>query len=67
MVAGHIWVPMDDDNTMVYNWMYCLTDTPMTDQERLEVRAGNGPMDVDQTTFRSRKNRANNYLIDRQR
>jgi phthalate 4,5-dioxygenase oxygenase subunit len=65
MVAGHIWVPMDDDNTMVYNWMYCLTDTPMTDQERLEVRAGNGPMDVDQTTFRSRKNRANNYLIDR--
>jgi phenylpropionate dioxygenase-like ring-hydroxylating dioxygenase large terminal subunit len=66
MVAGHIWVPMDDDNTMVYNWMYCLTDTPMTDEERLEVRAGNGPMDVDQTTFRSRKNRANNYLIDRQ-
>jgi len=66
MVAGHIWVPMDDENTMVYNWMYCLTDTPMTDQERLEVRAGNGPMDVDQTTFRSRKNRANNYLIDRQ-
>jgi phthalate 4,5-dioxygenase len=66
MVAGHIWVPMDDDNTMVYNWMYCLTDTPMTDEERLEVRAGNGPLDVDQTTFRSRKNRANNYLIDRQ-
>jgi phenylpropionate dioxygenase-like ring-hydroxylating dioxygenase large terminal subunit len=65
MVAGHIWVPMDDDNTMVYNWMYCLTDSPMTDQERLEVRAGNGPLDVDQTTFRSRKNRANNYLIDR--
>jgi phenylpropionate dioxygenase-like ring-hydroxylating dioxygenase large terminal subunit len=66
MVAGHIWVPMDDENTMVYNWMYCLTDTPMTDQERLEVRAGNGPNDVDQTTFRSRKNRSNNYLIDRQ-
>jgi phthalate 4,5-dioxygenase oxygenase subunit len=66
MVAGHIWVPMDDENTMVYNWMYCLTDTPMTDEERLEVRAGNGPMDVDQTTFRSRKNHANNYLIDRQ-
>ena len=66
MVAGHIWVPMDDDNTMVYNWMYCLTDTPMTDQERLEVRAGNGPLDVDPTTFRSRKNRANNYLQDRQ-
>ena len=21
-VAGHIWVPMDDENTMVYNWEY---------------------------------------------
>ena len=20
--AGHIWVPMDDDNTMVYNWIF---------------------------------------------
>jgi phenylpropionate dioxygenase-like ring-hydroxylating dioxygenase large terminal subunit len=66
MVAGHIWVPMDDENTMVYNWMYCLTDAPMTAEERLEVRAGNGPQDVDQTTFRSRKNRANNYMLDRQ-
>jgi phenylpropionate dioxygenase-like ring-hydroxylating dioxygenase large terminal subunit len=63
-VAGHIWVPMDDDTTMVYNWEYSTTE-PLTDEDRLERRLGNGPLDVDQTTFRSRKNRANNYLLDR--
>jgi hypothetical protein len=64
LVAGHIWVPIDDQNTMVYNWEYSLGG-PLTDEDRLERRLGNGPADVDQTTFRSRKNRANNYLLDR--
>jgi phenylpropionate dioxygenase-like ring-hydroxylating dioxygenase large terminal subunit len=65
-VAGHIWVPMDDDNTMVYNWEYSLTDEPLNEADRLELRLGNGPLDVDQTTFRSKRNRHNNYLLDRQ-
>jgi phthalate 4,5-dioxygenase oxygenase subunit len=64
-VAGHIWVPMDDETTMVYNWEYSTTE-PLTEEDRLERRLGNGPLDVDQTTFRSRRNRANNYLMDRQ-
>ena len=64
-VAGHIWVPMDDDNTMMFNWEYSTTD-PLTDEDRLERRLGNGPLDVDQTTFRARRNRENNYLLDRQ-
>jgi phthalate 4,5-dioxygenase len=51
LVAGHVWVPMDDENTMVYNWACSATD---------------GPLDVDQTTFRSTRNRRNNYLQDRQ-
>src|SRR5205814_6262045 len=34
--------------------------------DRLERRLGNGPLDVDQTTFRSKKNRENNYRLDRQ-
>jgi phthalate 4,5-dioxygenase len=63
-VAGHIWVPMDDETTMVYNWEF--SDQPLTDEDRLERRLGNGPLDVDQTTFRSRRNRQNNYLLDRQ-
>ena len=63
-VAGHMWVPMDDETTMVYNWEYSTTE-PLTDEDRLERRLGNGPLDVDQTTFRSRRNRQNNYLLDR--
>ena len=62
--AGHIWVPMDDGVTMVYNWEQSTTE-PLTDEERLERRLGNGPMDVDQTTFHSKRNRENNYLLDR--
>ena len=65
-VAGHIWVPMDDYNTMVYNWEYSITDEPMNEADRLERRLGNGPLDVDQTTFRSKRRRENNYLLDRQ-
>jgi phenylpropionate dioxygenase-like ring-hydroxylating dioxygenase large terminal subunit len=64
LVAGHIWVPMDDDNTMVYNWLHSL-DEPLTETTRLERRLGNGPEDVDQATFRSVRNRGNNYLLDR--
>ena len=65
-VAGHIWVPMDDDNTMVYNWEYSITDEPLNEEDRLERRLGNGPLEVDQTTFRSQRHRGNNYLLDRQ-
>ena len=38
---------------------------PLTDEDRLERRLGNGPHDVDQKTFRSIRNRQNNYLLDR--
>jgi hypothetical protein len=59
-------VPIDDHNTMVYNWEFSTTNAPLTDEDRLERRLGNGALDVDQTTFRSRRNRSNNYLLDRQ-
>src|SRR2546428_2405165 len=64
-VAGHIWVPMDDGNTMVYNWHHSTTEEPLNDDDRGERRSGNGPDHVDQTTFRSKANRQNNYLLDR--
>ena len=35
------------------------------DRHEIERRLGNGPHDVDQTTFRSIRNRQNNYLLDR--
>jgi len=55
---------MDDVTTMVYNWEHSVT-APLTEEDRLETRLGNGPLDVDQTTFRSKRNRENNYLLDR--
>ena len=65
-VHGHCWVPMDDENCMVYNWNYSLGNDALTDEDRLEHRTGNGPSHVDQTTFRSHANRENDYLLDRQ-
>ena len=64
LVAGHIWVPTDDGNTMVFNWQ--ASDEPQDEEDRLEIRTGNGPLHVDPATFRSRASRANNYLLDRQ-
>jgi phenylpropionate dioxygenase-like ring-hydroxylating dioxygenase large terminal subunit len=66
LVAGHSWVPIDDENTMVFNWEYSTTDAPLTEEDRQERRLGNGVLDVDQKTFRARRNRSNNYLLDRQ-
>ena len=65
IMSGHTWVPMDDENTMVFNWDWSET-APLTDDDRLERRLGNGPLDVDQSTFRSIRNRRNNYMLDRQ-
>jgi hypothetical protein len=64
--AGHIWVPIDDENCMVYNWFYSKNEVPLTKEDRLERRSGNGPADVDPANFRSRARRENDYLLDRQ-
>ena len=37
----------------------------LIDEDRLERGIGNGPLHVDQATFRSKANRSNDYLIDR--
>ena len=63
---GRIWVPMDDYNCMVYNWMYSTTDGPLTEEDRAERGIGNGPDFVDQKTFRSFQNRSNNYGLNRE-
>ena len=63
--AGHAWVPIDDETTMVYNWVYTRKSAPLNAEDRLERAIGNGPEHVDQTTFRSKANRDNAYLIDR--
>jgi hypothetical protein len=64
LIAGHSWVPIDAEKTMVYNWAYS-PGAGLTDTDRLERGLGNGPVHVDPTTFRSYANRGNNYLLDR--
>jgi hypothetical protein len=51
---------------MVYNWNYSLGSDPLSEEDRLERRTGNGPSHVDQETFRAIANKANDYLLDRQ-
>ena len=64
--AGHIWVPMDDETCMVYNWNYSPGTEPLSEEDRLERHLGNGPSHVDPVTFRSKANRQNNYFLDRE-
>jgi phenylpropionate dioxygenase-like ring-hydroxylating dioxygenase large terminal subunit len=64
---GHIWVPMDDGTTTVYNWMVSVSDAPLTEEHRLEKANGNGPDHVDQRTWRSYDGKWNEYGMDRGR
>ena len=68
-LRGHIWVPIDDHWTMVYNWV-CSTDAdvPITDEdwERHEKHAGRGADDFIEGTYRLKRNLDNDYLVDRE-
>lgn len=63
---GHMWVPMDDHNTMIYNWMLAVDeDKPLTPEfiAKQETSAGRGP---DGETAVRRRTRENDWLIDRE-
>jgi nitrite reductase/ring-hydroxylating ferredoxin subunit len=65
-LRGHMWVPMDDHNTMVYNYTTSIdADKPLSPEyiEQQERNLGRGPggENVERT-----RTRANNWLIDRQ-
>ena len=66
-VNGHMWVPVDDDHTMVYNFTYAYGSEPLTEDERLLVGTGNQfGVDIDvEDGFRSLRNKRNRYMIDR--
>ena len=66
LIAGHVWVPMDDDNCMVYNWMYNYEGEPLSEEDREhETELGRGPNDI-LPDFRTRRNKANDWMIDRE-
>ncbi len=69
LVSGHIWVPMDDDHTWVWSWSHTADGEPLP-RAVVEVerqQAGRTLEDVLPGTFRFKRNRTNDYLLDRQR
>ena len=65
--SGHHWVPMDDENVMVWNWTYSYGEAPPSPAERAQSAGGNGPDSVDWNNgFKSHATRENNWLIDRE-
>ncbi len=66
---GHIWVPIDDENTYVYNIKYAATDaTPMPRENFLDSERRNGrhPEQFIPGTYWLQRNPSNDYLIDRE-
>ena len=65
---GHLWVPIDDTQTLVYNWL-CGYDRASsfdaTELDGLESGYGRGHADYIPGTFRLKANRSNDYFIDR--
>jgi len=67
VISGHHWVPIDDYNSMVFNWNYSYGPEPLTDAQMDQRGFGNGADSVDWTNeFRSYANKRNNWNIDRQ-
>ncbi len=66
LLQGHIWVPLDDEHTYVYNWLCAADDAPLPPAlvEEVEREAGSGPDDL-LPGYRLKRNKANDYLIDR--
>ena len=67
IVDGHYWVPIDDENVMVYNFGYSYGSEPLTVEESYGRNAGNNfGADIDvEAGFRSVRNAGNDWMIDR--
>jgi phthalate 4,5-dioxygenase oxygenase subunit len=66
---GHIWAPIDDFTTHVYNIMCAPHPEDELTPEAVETReraAGRGKDDSIPGTFRLKRNQSNDYMIDRQ-
>jgi phthalate 4,5-dioxygenase len=66
LINGHIFVPMDDENTMTYNWHARYAGAPLSsaDIAEYEERKGRGPGELT-ADFRKMRNKNNDWLIDR--
>ena len=65
---GHIWVPIDDTTTYVYNWACAYDENAKFTEENVierETFYGRGPHEMIPGTFRLKANKTNDYFIDR--
>jgi len=65
-IHGHFWVPMDDENHMVFNWFYTLGDAPIPEEDRLSRQptyVGGEQIEG----FRKMRNKDNRWMIDREK
>jgi phthalate 4,5-dioxygenase oxygenase subunit len=69
LIAGHIWVPADDEHTWIWSWMYTANGEPLTPEvvEAEKRSAGRRAEDVLPGTLRFTRNRDNDYLINRRK
>jgi phthalate 4,5-dioxygenase len=66
---GHLWVPIDDEQTNVYNWCYSADPEIAISAEQAEAHehhSGRGKDDLIPGSFKLKRNPSNDYLIDRQ-
>jgi phthalate 4,5-dioxygenase oxygenase subunit len=63
--ASNMWVPMDDENCMVYSLMYRHSGGPFTEEQKFDFDRRNG-RDRLATDFRKIRNKDNDWMIDRQ-
>jgi phthalate 4,5-dioxygenase len=66
---GHVWVPVDDEHTHVFNWMCAYDENVHFTPEWIETREtamGRGSNDLIPGTFVLKRNPSNDYLVDRQ-
>jgi phthalate 4,5-dioxygenase len=68
-VDGHFWVPIDDNQTWTWNFLYGADEsvaiTPEF-KEWEEVRTGRGKDDLIPGTFKLKRNLSNDHMIDRE-
>jgi phenylpropionate dioxygenase-like ring-hydroxylating dioxygenase large terminal subunit len=62
---GYTWVPIDDYSCWIYTYAWN-PDRPLTDDERDKFKSGHGVIAEVDENYLPVRNRANEYLIDRQ-
>ncbi len=68
-IDGHVWVPVDDETTCIYNFAYTYDETSEFSPEyrvEFDIDYGRGPDDVIPGTYWLKRNASNDYMIDRE-